>query len=571
MRRKWLWGLFLVLGLAALIVLSLWRLGVLHGPRRLPVEKKPSRPRAVAAVRVWIQPTGRLEGPPPDRLLFHMTGPVAGEPDLELPAGQVRTCLRLDPPAPGRIVWTSGHTFEYRLAAPLEPGRAYRLTVSCVPLRPDRSVATSEQRVEIIPPVPTVLNGYVYRWDEGTVTARLEANYPLQQVGVESFVFVEDVQGRAASVRAVESDPRPEAVRIVFDNTGADVYRVVFRKGFPLARAGLEMPQDVTVEVRIPRKEVYVSSVRLREGLEGFTLEIYCSLRGQETCHLDARTVRPSIQLDPPIPYRFVVTSRGVDLFAEFFPEQTYRVRVRAGLATADGAVLPNDQEFTIRVPRPAPQVQMAVRGRYLGRQGGVKLPVQVRQASQLRVSIYRLPPENLVPWYEALYQGEYGFRSLSEPVVQDRVVPVETSEKSPLAWLDLDALMDTREPGLYEVFVELSRPQRATAPSDEGETEEAGDFEVDLYDESSQRQDSAYVVISDVALVAKTAPRRVYVWAVSTDTGKPLNAVDVRVLSDRNVVIGRCVTDRQGFCEVPYGDIRERRPYLLIGQRGPD
>lgn len=572
MRRKGFLGLFVILGLAGLVVLSLWRLGVFHRPLRLRVEKKPAPPTAVVTVRVWVQPTGRLEGPPPDRLIFRMTGPVTGEPDLELPAEQAGRCIRWDPPAPGRVVWTSGHTFEYRLAAPLEPGRPYRLTIACVPLRLDRSVATSEQKVEVVPPVPTVLSGYVQRWDEATVTARLAANYPLQQAGVESFIAVEDVQGRTASVRAVEPDPRPEAIRIVFENTGAEVYRIVLRRGFPLARAGLAIPQDQSVEVRIPRKEVYVSSVRLREGSEGFTLEIRCNVRGQETCRLDAQTVRPSVQLDPPIPYRFVVTSYGLDLFAEFFPEQTYRVRIRPGLATADGAILPNDQEFTVQVPRPAPRVQMAVRGRYLGRQGGVKLPVRVRQASQLRVSIYRLPPENLVPWYEALYEGEYGFRGLSEPVVRDRAVPVETSEKSPLTWLDLDPLMDTREPGLYEVLVELPRPPRPGPPPAEAEAEEEGeDLGEDLYDESSQRRDSAYVVISDVALIAKTVPRRVYVWAVSADAGKPLSDVDVRVLSDRNVVIGRCVTDRQGFCEAPYEDVRERRPYLLIGRRGSD
>jgi len=569
MRRRWLLGLLVALGLVGLVVLSLGRLGVLHRPRRLQVGPRPVRPTAVATVRVWVQPTGRLEGPPPDRLVFHVTGPVTGEPDLELSAEQARACIRLDPTAPGRIVWTSGHTFEYRLAAPLEPGRSYRLTVACVPLRPDRSVATSEQRVEIVPPVPTVLSGYVYRWDEATVAARLEANYPLQQVGVESFIVVEDDRGRAVPLRAVEPDPRPVGIRIAFENTGAEVYRVVLRRGFPLARAGLQMLRDVAVEVRIPRKEVYVSSVRLREGSEGFTLEIRCSVRGETTCRPDPQTVRASVQLDPPIPYRFVVTAGGLDLFAEFFPEQTYRIRVRAGLTTTDGAVLLSDQEFTVQVPRPAPRVQVAVRGRYLGRQGGVKLPVQVRQASQLRVSIYRLPPENLVPWYKALYGGEYGFRGLSEPVVRDRAVPVETSEKSPLTWLDLDSLMDTREPGLYEVFVELPRPPRPETPPAEAEAPDEGDE--GLYDENAQRRDSAYIVISDVALIAKTAPRRVYVWAVSADAGQPLGDVEIRVLSDRNVVIGRCVTDRQGFCEVPYEDVRERRPYLLIGRRGSD
>jgi uncharacterized protein YfaS (alpha-2-macroglobulin family) len=561
------------------IAVGLERLGLLSRRGRPRIERRPVAPAAPGeAVRIWVQPTGRLEGPPPDRLVFHMTGPVTGEPDLELPVEQVRTCIRLDPTVPGRVVWTSGRTFEYRLEAPLEPGRSYRLTVACVPLRPDRSVtAITAQKFEIVPPAPAVLNGYVYRWDTATVTARLTANYPIQQVGVESFIAVEDAQGRSVAVRSVEPDPRPEAIRITFKNTGADVYRVVLRKGFPLARAGLQMPQDVAVEIRIPRKEVYVSSVRLREGSEGFALEVRCSVRGEAACRLDAQTVRSSIQLDPPVPYRFVVTSGGVDLFAEFFPEQTYRVRVRAGLATTDGAVLPEDQEFTVRVPQPAPRVRIAVRGRYLGRQGGVKLPVQVRQASQLRVSVYRLPPENLIPWYKALYAGEYGFRGLSEPVVRDRTVSVETSEKSPLTWLDLDRLMDTREPGLYEVVVELPRPPRAAAPSAEGEEDESSAEEdesydeYDLYDESSPRRDSAYVVISDVALIAKTVPRRVYVWAVSAHAGQPLDGVDVRVLSDRNVVIGHCVTDRQGFCEAPYEDVRDRRPYLLIGRRGSD
>jgi hypothetical protein len=545
----------------ALIVGLLVPILVLIQPHRPPqeapqrqVEGKPPPQEPV----IWAQPTGKLTNRIPTEVVFRVsdTKGVPVEVGRELPPAVVDKCIRFTPRVPGKVVWLSQNNFAYQFQEPLMPGKRYDFEVKAIPVSEDQLVEVRPKSFYFSTPDFEVLSAYLINWSGPELSARVKWNLPIRWIGVEDLISVADPSGEPASIVQLRRDRDGSSFVVSFKNTGKKVYDIIIRKGFSSSLPGVKLEEDIRLRLAIPERELYISRVTAEESGMGYAINVICTVQGAAECKLD-RKVEQYVDLQPPVDVRVQYHPQGFRLLGPFLPEGTYELTIRAGLS-AQGAILREDFTQRVKIPAPSPQVQFAVRGRYLGRNLGLKLPLRVRSVSELSVNIWRLPPENIV-WAASNMRDR--LTRYGEIVMEDRRIPVEEtgeeSGKTRLIWLNLSDLIDTSEPGVYRVHVSRVIPEEERRRM--------------RYYDWRRMSDSATVVITDLALIAKRSKDKVWIWAVDATTGRPRPRVQLNLYSQKNVLMGTGITNSDGYCEIAYEPIRNRRPTLVTARQGGD
>ena len=511
--------------------------------------------------QVWAQPTGLIPNHLPDEVVFRVshTGEYQPERGRILPATAVKDSIRFRPEAPGKVVWLSSNNFAYQFEKPLKPGQRYDFEVRNVPVTENQQVQLEPKAFYFATPEFALLSASLLTWDGPELTAQLEWNLPVRLLGLEEWIAVRDGAGRSVSITSIQSSG-DRTVQVLFRHMGSDTYTISAQNGLSSTLTGIQLKEDAQVRLAIPRRELYIQRVTAEESGSGYALNVIGTVQGARECKVD-RNVESYLDLAPPVECRVQYHSQGFRVVGDFLPEQSYLVTIRSGLSAGE-AVLRQNFVQSVKMPAPSPQVQFAVRGRYLGRHLGIKLPLRTRAAEKLAISIWRLPPENLA-W--ASSNLEYSAYQYGEPVVQQEEITLEApadgdTKETQLTWLELNEFMDTSEPGVYRVQAErvISDEERRR------ERRGSGSYH-------RNTSDNAVVVITDLALISKQSEDKVWVWAVDAKSGEPRPRVSVRLYSQRNVLMGTGATDSSGMCEVAYEAVRDRQPHLLTGTRGDD
>jgi uncharacterized protein YfaS (alpha-2-macroglobulin family) len=527
---------------------------------------------------LMVQPAGKLDREFPKAIIFHIVyrDVQKGAAGLVLTADEAKPCIRVTPFAPGQVVWTSAVNLEYRFAEALPPLREYRVEVDCIPVTPEERLTIKKAVYSFTTPSFGVFSAALQNWTGPYLTARVEFNLPVERIGIRGLISVFSGKGKSLNItNLVFEDLR--SLMLTFPNPGEETYEVVVKEGLRATVGDAVLRETVRLPLVLSRREVYIRSVVAEEGERGFSLVVNCNIQQSEQCPILPETVKDRLTITPSLETRVLPSARGFRITGPFLTQQTYEIILHAGIRAGD-AVLRQEHRGEVDIPAPSPRVQFPVRGRYLGRSLGLRLPVRLRDTEYIGVSIDRIPPENWL-FYGKDRWSAYRYR---EPILSNTVIPVEGGKSAQLMWLDLSDLLDTSEPGIYAVSVERREapkkktgPRAPRAPEDE-ESENGADegeygYEYWEYEARSAMRDEMTVIITDLALIAKRGSARLWAWAVDARTGKPRRGVRIALYSQKNVMLGNSVTGDDGGCVIPYETIRERVPTLAVAQDGAE
>lgn len=525
---------------------------------------------AAPAVTLWAQPTGDVKNVMPSEVVFKVSDSVSGEPGVMISSAVAGSCVQFTPEAPGRIVWATTTNFSYRFLQPLKALTRYTYEVRCIPVNDNSKVMFPARSFYFSTPPFGVLNAHLMNWSGSVLSARVNWILPIQYLGMENYISVRTANGTPAKIVEFRRTPDQQGFIVSFKNVGKE-YVLTVERAFSAAVPGMKLEEDLQIPLAIPERELVISHAETVEGEDGFTMTVTCTTSGSEACALNEARAAQFIALTPPLKTRLVFLSNGFQMVGDFLPEQTYDLTIRAGLMTQD-AVLKTDYHASLKIPAMSPRVRFAVRGRYLGRKLGVKLPLRTRAVPKLSVSVWRLPRENVVWWGNG---GDWAIQNYGEPVVKDREIPTEGAGGTLLTWLDLTTLMDSNEGGVYLVSAQKAvgkKKRPASAGGDESDEEGGyGDEGYWSWEDRRRASDRAVVIITDLALIAKKSDDRVGVWAVDATTAEPRAGAHVSLFSQKNVTLGTCLTDSEGFCQIRYEKVRDREPTLITAKREGD
>jgi uncharacterized protein YfaS (alpha-2-macroglobulin family) len=308
--------------------------------------------------------------------------------------------------------------------------------------------------------------------------------------------------------------------------------------------------QEDTARTAPPALEI--GRAQAQEGSDFFTLEVDCYVRvpGQQSaqtpCQILATEAKDYIQVTPRVDFQLVAGNGRVRLIGAFAARTTYTLTFLPGLRAAEQAVLTEAVSRTVQTPAFKPMLRFLGRARYLPPLQGATLPFEARNVERLRVSFRQIFAQNLMFWLTKNQEGASD--DVAEEVHQVELrLPAEADAKT-TGQIDLDALERFGQ-GVFHVAVSLVRADNTLA-----------------------RLDSATVVITDLAAIAKQDGDDLYVWTRAARDMQAKPEVHVRAMTYSNRELASCTTSgEQAGCVLKDLMRQSRKPYALLLSAGHD
>ncbi|RKX71573.1 hypothetical protein DRP53_01195, partial [candidate division WOR-3 bacterium] len=503
------------------------------------------REKEAAGLMVKIQPQGELEDFP-DEMIFRFREPFPGAEGVVIPPESIRNFLRIEPELKTSGHWVSEQTFELKLSG-LRPDQWYEVTLFRIPLvSQEESIPPQQVRFRTPPFAP--LTATLVSLRRGEAEIAVEFNLPPDPAGIGEFIQV--VDSRRKEVRISSITPVRDNKKIILLKTpvlrAPQQYQVVLKKGL-ISDQGFPLTRDfsLTVPIGFPANPLGFNRYEIEESEEGYLVTIRMSTLREPRCEIDEEGLKQRIRIRPQLPFQVSASGRNIFIFADFIPKKSYEITLKAGIRTKKKSRLLSDHKFTLTVPEPREVLRFLYQGRYFGKAGSWRLPVRVSQLDTLRLSIIYMPPANLLFWHRKDWGRKWSIHSYGEPVISDRLIPIEAS-RTRVVWIDLKEYLPTPAKGVYLVQVEgRTRKKRYLS-------------------------DRIAVVISDLGLVVKWSGQVINVWAFDTKTMEPVENVDIEVRSRKNFITGSGRTDGTGFTAIPIQK-KGRDVYLVTATKGKE
>lgn len=238
----------------------------------------------------------------------------------------------------------------------------------------------------------------------------------------------------------------------------------------------------------------------------------------------------------------------------DFKPRQTYRVEVLAGLKTEEGTTLKEAVVQEVVMPDYEPTVRFKVPGMYLGLKGNRLVPFEVVNVSnKVEVTLQRLYDTNVVYFINKKIDAEDSYwrrDGLLDDIGTDtitREIPVRVDINIPKeVVLDLKSILPEGQQGLFQL--------RATDPADSSVT------------------DDKIILVTDIGILFKKAPKEMLVWAASLKDASPISDAIVKVFSRKNMLIAEGRTDENGLMHFKDMDLtKDREPFAVTVTKDSD
>ena len=236
-----------------------------------------------------------------------------------------------------------------------------------------------------------------------------------------------------------------------------------------------------------------------------------------------------------------------------------YQLTLRRGLPAATGEVLNKDVTLTHYVRDRSPAVRFSGRSYVLPKGDQVALPVETVNATQLDLRLRRVSDRNLL----RTLQEDFFARPLSQ--WQEEQFTADIAEE---IWTgtadvgqDLNQAVTTRLP-LGEALVGQPVGIYALSAQLPG---------ADPYDTPAATQ---WFVLTDLGLSSMMGRDGLHVQVQSLSDARPRAGVSVQLVSNANAILGRTVTDEQGYARFAPGLVRgtgAAAPAVVMAEVGPE
>jgi len=267
--------------------------------------------------------------------------------------------------------------------------------------------------------------------------------------------------------------------------------------------------------------------------------------------------VEPSVKIS-----HFTSDDNYLDIHGEFEAEKRYTVTIDKGFKGSGEKVLLEPVTLSAFMPPMTAFLELPeAGGGYLSTKGRMKLRVRTAAVNKLEVVARRVYDNNMIhngsnaTWYDVARTG----KKVAEKTYDLQIEP----NKPLLTEIDLKDLLGPDATGIFGFYITGETPLK-----DDGTLDSNGNWDSGYYRHSSL-EDTLVINLSNLGIIAKTAPREVMVFVAALDTARPLSDVKVTLHSDKYQVIGEGITDALGmytFRDLPEDD-KDISPQAIIAQ----
>ncbi|AKR54590.1 PAN domain protein [Devosia sp. H5989] len=482
-------------------------------------------------------------------------GANSGRIDLA-PRADVTAAARIaELPFPASDLVTSARNFAAELPntdpAPTDVGYADLVASGDEALRqsnPDGAAASYRQALAISPNDPAV-------WLKLARAAIAQGDARLAQDDTSSAYDVGTTAAYAALNGYLLSDEVAERAEMLGVLARALDFRQMWKESIATYRASLALVDDATLQEQL-------DTVVAQHGFRVVSNQVDAESATPQICAVFSDTL-PNTDLSGYVvvegaPKVAVETQQSQICIQGVEHGQSYKVKLRAGLPSANGETLRKDVELSMFVPDRSPFVGFANNAYVLPAGLGGGLPISSVNAKTADVAIYRIGDRSIaVAVRNGVFQG-----TLSTSSADD--IANSTGEKTWEGQVDLaegkpnvmtttaipiaDVLTDI-EPGVYVITAKV-----------------AGDDNQDYWSSVATQ----WFIVTDLGLATVSGEDGVHGFVRSLTSAQPVAGAKVKLVAVNNEILGETVSAADGRVDFAPGLARGtggRAPQLLVAE----
>lgn len=271
---------------------------------------------------------------------------------------------------------------------------------------------------------------------------------------------------------------------------------------------------------------------------------------------IDEENLRSFISIKPDIITDIKVNYYSVIIEGDFTPNAAVTLDIKPGLLSRNNNLLLNGISQQIRFRNFSQMVGFDEKGSFIRRDGKKTLKFSYRNTKAINIEVYKIFQNN-IPVLFNFYKGWTG--DLEAP---DSRIAVKIAEKKldmefvpnekHTYYLNFSALLDKNadiiDNGFYHILIRS--------------------------DDAYYARDSMWLCVTDIGLITRLTGDKLFAWAISLDSGNPLNNVEVSLYSLNNQELDMQKSDRDG--KVVFRGLSEYTeeigiPFIVFAEKGKD
>lgn len=486
--------------------------------------------------------------------------------DTMLNAWDTTQYIRFDPPISGRFQWTSSYELTFSPDYSLDPATDYHAEVTSkltshsiysVGKIPDINFHTPYQRLESGNALWTTI-------DESSHT-------PIGQL--ELFFFYKVDPAQLKDKLSIEVDGAKADFKIL--TTQADEHILVNLTTLKIedkdyqikatiapgitpfgGKTGTKQPIEYKTTLQSPYI-LTVNNIEAEHDGNSGTVHLYTSQQMLE------EGLDKAISFDPAVSFKTQVTQDGLILTSDKFDvTKEYTLTIKAGVKGRIGGVLKEAYSHSVAFGQLEPSIRFTnQKGVYLTPKGAKNIEVQIINVPQVQVSISKIYENNILASGRYSYyddDGDSGDGYLSADGERNYGDNLQVGDKVYETTIETKNLPKKGNSRLFKFdFPDKLREYK-------------GMYKITIRSQGQYYlNESRYVSLSDIGLIAKDGRDKMFVFANSIKTAQAMAGVAVSVYGANNQVMGTGTTNNDGVAEIElkHRDFTGFRPALIIAK----
>ncbi len=477
--------------------------------------------------------------------------------------------ISFEPNIPGRFRWENPDELVFSPSRPLPPATSFKATFNSRELLSHSTFGRIENADNIIFRTPDLtLENTNALWvlaenNSKTPSPQMDLyfNYPVNPATLKEKLHI-TIDGKEAgyTLQTLSADTRI-TVRLLNIKAEDKDYDATLHidKGLAPDGGGNGTPEATDIKSSIPSPFVLtindVSSDH--DGTSG-TISVKTSQQPA-----DANTAS-FLAITPAVKYSVALTDDGFTISSENFDaSKSYQLTINKGLRGKVGGVLREEYNNDLAFGALEPSISFAnKKAVYLSAQGAKNIEIKITNVPKVKLIISKIYENNLVA---AQRHGYY---------------PAETS----ITGDESNYNDGTSDATMGDVILEKEFDARSLAKSgnsrllnfnpDDLLQDFKGIYHLSVRStEDYWINDSRFISISDIGLIAKEGTDKMFVFANSIQSASPINGVNVLVYGYNNQLLGMAATNADGVAEIAYTrkEFAGFKPAMVIAKTAGD
>ena len=509
------------------------------------------------------------EVPTVGNLVFNFDRTIA--PDSVLDFWDTTAYITFEPKIEGRFKWNSQTELVFSPYNELPASTEFSATLTKSITKFTKFKLIGETEVKFHTPYLSLSRSHAFwtvngeDYEHPLVQLDLEFNYMIDPNEIAKKIKIE-VEGVTQSFNLLTTEPGNTVsmtlLKVPKEDKDKNV-KVLISKGFKIYRSESDTKNDIKDETMLisPYKLEITNFEREHDGVEGRIL-VYTSQQAKE------QDLESYIDLKPAVKFKTLIDKDHFTIYSEELkPNEVYNMTIKKGLRGVIGGLLKEDYESQVSFGELEPSIDITnAKGFYLSGKGYKNLAVNIVNVAKVKVIISKIYENNLLSadrYRPDNSSGEDYYTDESEEYYEDYY-----REDVIAGDIVFEKVYNTKElPKLGNVRL-LNVNFQDKLPTFKGVYHIQISSEEDNYIRASR-----ILAISDIGLIAKKGKDKLYVITNSIVSSSPLSGVEITVIGKNNQVIGKGISNGEGFTEVKLinTSVKGFYPTLVTAKLGSD